>query len=111
MSNLIQVNSNDSSIKFIDFGHMRLTAFSGSRTYMIRAWSSLNGISFHYEREVTPSQLEHLAGFSDTEVALINDKATGFCFAVSTLYVYKAICELFSMPLNDNVIRAFEKVA
>lgn len=113
MSKLIKVNSQNSSIKSITLGCVRLTAFEDSSDYKIRVSVFSDGVYFLQETYVSPCQLEHVADRdSDGKVwTFLRDTDYGIDLYIDCKHTYIAVCELFSMPLNDDVIRAFESEA
>ncbi|MCF7483572.1 hypothetical protein L3V31_17860 [Vibrio sp. J1-1] len=111
MSKLIEVNSKNPSIKFIDFGNLRLVAYEASSDYIIRVSFFSGGVYFSQETPISPCQLQHtIERESDGKAnAVLRDTDDyRIYFTIVCERTYKAVCELFSMPVNDDVIRAFE---
>nr|WP_319534132.1 hypothetical protein [uncultured Vibrio sp.] len=111
MSKLIEVNSENPSIKFIDFGNLRLVAYENSSDYLIRVSCFSGGVYFSQETHVSPCQLEHVVDRDlDGKVwAVLRDTDDyGIYINIPCEHTYKAVCELFFMPVNEDVLRAFE---
>jgi len=110
-SSLIEVNPHNPSIRSIDFGDLRLTHFGNQNAYRIRI--SFCDIGVHYSQEtyVLPSQLEHVVEIDqhgEVWVVLRDVDNRQIFLSVACQHAYASICELFSMPVSDAVIRAFE---
>ena len=110
-SSLIEVNPHNPSIRSIDFGNLRLTHFGNQNAYRIRI--SFCDIGVHYSQEtyVLPSQLEHVVEIDqhgEAWVVLRDVDNHQIFLSVACQHAYASICELFSMPVSDAVIHAFE---
>ena len=110
-SSLIEVNPHNPSIRSIDFGNLRLTHFGNQNAYRIRI--SFCDIGVHYSQEtyVLPSQLEHVVEIDqhgEVWVVLRHVDNHQISLSLACQHAYASTCELFSIPVSDAVIRAFE---
>ena len=108
MSNLIKASPMNPSIKSIDFGGVRLTAYEELCKYRILVSTSSDGVHFKQVTSVIPSTLQHIIepAPKGQVVALIRDPLSGLCLTLDCELDYMAVCELFSMPLDTSVFQA-----
>lgn len=108
MSKLIQVNPQNPSIKSVDLGNVRFTVYEESKTFIIRFYFADGLVHCSQESHISPLELRHsLEFFSDSPLAVIRSDS-GLDVSFRCFRSYLAVCELFSMSPNEDVLRAFE---
>ena len=109
-SNLIEINPKNPSIKSLSVCGVRFTAFEESKTYRIRFCAVDSFIHCSQESIVSPCKAVHrVESFSDSQSVVISFDG-GIDISIDEGYMpfYLALCELFSMSPNDDVVRAFQ---
>ncbi|WP_052238287.1 hypothetical protein [Vibrio sinaloensis] len=111
MSNLIETNPQNPSIKSVDLGNVRFVSFEECKVFKIRFYFSDGSVHCSQEAHISPSELQHSLEFHrDSPLAVIrNDSGLEVSFRSGLSYL--AVCKLFSMSPSEDVIHAFGEKA
>ncbi|RIZ55159.1 hypothetical protein [Vibrio sp. PID23_8] len=110
MSNLIEVNPNNSAIKFFSVGNVRFVAYDNLNAYKIVFRSCESCVHISQSNFVKPDELEHSVsvwGSNTTDLfPVLSSAQLDLTVSFHSFDAYLQVCELFNMIPDFEVVRS-----